>query len=276
MAVSANGRKYMQLTKRLRAALAAGAAVAGLGAMGLVSAAPALADTPISSSPFTWDSQSWCDTYHGNIGCTGNQSVSSPDFNTTFEPAEDGISANGYFNMHMDNPGGTIISGADNSQTQFTIPYGSSFSEKLNLTCNSAGTKIAGWPAFWTDGSATGSNFAPGEIDVAEGLDGAVHYGIHFENSGGTEGSIGGTYPGGPLCGVHTYGAVWSGTGSTAKVAFYLDGTWIDKVTSADMGVAMFTDAQQVINDYGSGPEGGPDVFGSIDQVQSFSPTSSG
>jgi hypothetical protein len=265
----------MTLPNRWRAALASVIAVAGLGVMGLTAAAPALADTPISSSPFTWDSQSWCDTYHGNIGCTGNQSVSSPDFNTTFEPAEDGISANGYFNMHMDNPGGTIISGADNSQTQFTMSYGSSFSEKLNLACNTSGTKIAGWPAFWTDGSASGSNFAPGEIDIAEGLNGSVHYGIHYQNAGGTEGSLGGTYPGNPLCGVHTYGVIWN-SNSGGHVAFYLDGTWIASITSAEMGVAMFTDSQQIINDYGSGPEGGPDVFGSIDQVQFFSPTSQG
>jgi hypothetical protein len=246
---------------------------AGIIAAGILSAGPAIADTPVTN-PQPWAGQNWCPTYHGNAGCFNNQSVTSPDFNTTFEPAEDGISANGYFNMHMDNPGGNIISGAFNSQTQFTVPYGSTFGIKLNLPCNSAQTKIAGWPAAWTDATSGGITFSGGEIDIAEGLNGAVHYGIHFINSGGTEGSLGGTYPGNPLCGVHDYGVIWSGTGSTAKVAFYKDGVWVAKETSADMGVPMFTDDQNFIVDYGSGPEGGPDVFGSIMQAQAFSLTS--
>jgi hypothetical protein len=267
----------MIVSKRWRAALTVAAAGGGLTAMLALGAAPALADTPVTS-PQAYAGQNWCPTFHGDIGCSGVQTptqLGQPLFNSNFDPAQDGISANGYFNMHMVDNSGVISAGAFNSQTQFTVAYGNDITEKLNLACNAAGTKIAGWPAFWTD-ATTGTFPQGGEIDIAEGLNGAVHYGIHFQNAGGTEGSIGGTYPGGPLCGVHTYGVIWSGTGSTAKVAFYLDGTWIDKVTSADMGVPMFTDAQNVINDYGSGSDGGPDVFGSIDQVQAYSTTSIG
>jgi hypothetical protein len=39
------------------------------------------------------------------------------------------------------------------------------------------------------------------------------------------------------------------------------------------MGVPMFTDPQQVIVDYGFDSDGGPDVFPSTMQLESFSAT---
>jgi hypothetical protein len=249
-----------------------------LGASAALVAAPLLASAPASATitpvPFSYAGESWCATFHGNNGCDNVQTPSSlgqPLFNSNFDPAQDTISGkNGYPTMTMVDNGGTISTGAFNGQTQFTVPYGSTITEKLNLPCNSAGTKVAGWPAFWTDGSGSGSNFLPGEIDIAEGLNGSVNYGIHYQNASGQPANLGGTYPGNPLCGVNTFEAIWN-SNSGGHVAFYLNGTWINSFDSAQMGVPMFTDAQQVINDYASGSDGGPDVFGSAMQVESYS-----
>lgn len=257
----------MNKIRRTATAAFAFAVVAG----GVLTGTPAFADNPVPA-PFTApavnSSVSWCPSYHGLSGCGNVQSPSSPAFNIPFDPAQVTTSGkNGYVNLTMT----ATKTGAFNTQTRESFPIGSTFAEKIIFPCTSSNT-IAGWPAFWTDGTATGSNFAPGEIDIAEGLHGAVKGNIHFKNAQGTEGSLGNTYPG-TLCGTaHTYAAIWDST----KVAFYLDGVWQWKFTPADMGVPMFTDNQWVINDYGSGSFGATDVFPSTMQVQKFSTTSVG
>ncbi|MGV9271444.1 glycoside hydrolase family 16 protein [Kitasatospora sp. NPDC003701] len=103
---------------------------------------------------------------------------------------------------------------SSNGKAEFT--YGA-FEARIHLPA--AGSQIANWPAFWTDGH----NWpADGEMDVMEGLGGQACYHYHSP-SGGPGGCATGDYSG-----WHTYGAEWK----PGSVTYYYDGKQVGQITT--------------------------------------------
>lgn len=245
-----------------RRALAALAPVALVAAL----AAPALADNPVGA-PFTATNVnpdvSWCPNFHAdNGGCSADNQTQTFE-NVPYVHAQVTTSgANGYINLNRTTTQGSAV----NTQGQESWPSGTTIGEKLNIACGSMGIP-KGWFAYWTD-SLPGAS-GGGEMDIAEGLDNSLKWGIHI-------GSIalptsGNAYP--DQCGVHDFKVVWD----SAKAAFYEDGVWQGKVTPADVtavgGSGWITANQRVIDDYGvcsqswCNPSG---IQPSLDQIQQF------
>lgn len=204
----------------------------------------------VATGPLAWNGATWCPSYHTWNGC--NMIQSPAQYNVSFDPAQVTL-ANNQFTLAM-NPAGTS-SGAVNTQDNTTYPLGSSWAEMITLPCNSAG-QIENWPAFWTDGTV-GTWPGNGEIDILEGERGHATWTVHYVNAQGQPAEIGGT-PAGDWCGTHVYAATWT----AAAVTVWWDGVQVGQVTAAQMGVPMFTDNQNLINDYGAGSDGGPVVGG--------------
>jgi hypothetical protein len=214
------------------------------------SCAPAAAAT----GPVAWNGATWCPSYHTWSGCNTVQNPAQ--FTSSFDPAQVTADTTG-FTLAM-NAAGTV-SGAVNTQAHTTYPVGSSWSEKITLPCDSQG-RVENWPAFWTDGTS-GTWPGNGEIDILEGLGGHATWTVHYVNAAGQHAQSGGT-PAGNWCGTHTYSAAWT----TTAVTVTWDGAQVGQVTAAQMGVPMFSDNQNLINDYGAGTPGGP-VTGGVSMI---------
>ncbi|MER8184837.1 family 16 glycosylhydrolase [Kitasatospora sp. NPDC094015] len=101
-----------------------------------------------------------------------------------------------------------------NGKAQFT--YGA-FEARIYLPA--AGSNVANWPAFWTDGQ----NWpADGENDIMEGLGGKACY--HYHSPSGGPGSC----APGTFTGWHTYGAEWA----PGSVTYYYDGVKVGQITT--------------------------------------------
>jgi beta-glucanase (GH16 family) len=101
-----------------------------------------------------------------------------------------------------------------NGKAEYT--YGA-FEARIYLPA--AGTKIANWPAFWTDGQSWP---ADGENDIMEGLGGQACY--HYHSPSGGPGSC----AAGDYTGWHTYGAEWA----PGSVTYYYDGKKVGQITT--------------------------------------------
>ncbi|MFD7989765.1 family 16 glycosylhydrolase [Kitasatospora indigofera] len=121
-----------------------------------------------------------------------------------------------------------------NGKAQFT--YGA-FEARIYLPA--AGTTIANWPAFWTDGQNWPTD---GEMDIMEGLGGDACYHYHSP-SGGPGGCAPGNYSG-----WHTYGAEWK----PGSVTYYYDGKQVGQITTG-----ISSSPQYLILNNAVSPEGG-------------------
>ncbi|MFG2818181.1 family 16 glycosylhydrolase [Kitasatospora sp. NPDC048365] len=102
-----------------------------------------------------------------------------------------------------------------------------------------AGSGIANWPAFWTDGQ----NWpADGELDVVEGLSGQACYHVH-----GPAGASGGCARGN-YTGWHIFGADWE----PGSVTYYYDGAKIGRITTGVTASPQFL----ILNNAVGGPGG--------------------
>lgn len=217
----------------------AGFLLAGLGAMAYA-----------ATGPVAWDGAVWCPSYHTWSGCS---TVQSPgQYTVSFDPAQVTAHAAG-FTLTMNEA--VTSSGAVNTQDHTTYPIGSVFAQTITLPCDSSG-RIENWPAFWTDGTS-GTWPGNGEIDILEGQHGHATWTVHYVNAAGQNAQISGTPPG-DWCGTHDYAATWT----ARAITFTWDGSQVGQATAAQMGVPMFTDNQNVIDDYGQGPYGGPSAGG--------------
>jgi hypothetical protein len=233
--------------------VAAGAAV-----MTLLAGLPAASASV--TAPFAWGGVTWCPSYHTYNGC--NTVQSPPQYTVSFDPAQvsdSGLPASVNLTMNA----AATASGAFNTWGNKTWTPSATWTEAINVPCNSAG-KIENWPAFWTVGTV-GSWPADGEIDIFEGLQGNATWTVHYLNAQGWSAAITATVPGN-WCGTHTYSATWT----TSAITFTWAGRQVGQVTAAQMGVPMFTDPQYAINDYGAGIYGGPTTGGAVMQVQNF------
>ncbi len=96
------------------------------------------------------------------------------------------------------------------------------------------------WPAWWTDGE--GVNWpATGEIDIMEGLSGALQYHVHTSCTGSGSGNIA---VAGDTSGWHTYAADWE----PGSVTFYYDGNDVGAMTTASNGCMPNTPQFLILN----------------------------
>jgi len=216
--------------------------------------APADASTTVSA-PFTWEGASWCPNYYGSKygGTCGAPTLSGTGSSAAFYPSQviySGSSSPIYLQMNARH----TETGAFNTQTQETWSAPAELSEQISLPCNNS-SQVENWPAFWL--VTTGAWPAGGEIDVMEGLNGAVQWHYHYLTASGADGSVGGPVPGFTGCGTHTYAVNWT----TSAITIYYDGTQVATVTPAEIGVPIASGPMFVVNDYAASSQyGGPTV----------------
>ena len=204
------------------------------------------------AGPFTWDGATWCPAFQTWYGCTG--AVTPHYYTAEFAPGQ--VSADG---PDLDLSMNAAATESGSATSQDTSPIGSVLSEQITLPCNAAG-QIENWPAFWAD-HTVGAWPLNGEIDIMEGLGGRASASVHYQDAAGAAKVIT-IYPPGDWCGTHLYSA----TRDSTAVTFTWDGQQVGQVTTAEMGVPMFTDPLRVINDYGAGKWGGP-VAGGVSMI---------
>jgi beta-glucanase (GH16 family) len=122
---------------------------------------------------------------------------------------------------------------------QFKYGY---FEARIHVPASSSGTRIANWPAWWTNGESWPTD---GENDVMEGLSGSACY--HFHSP---QGGPGRCVPG-DFTGWHNYGALWE----PGKVTYYYDDKVVGTITSG-----ITTSPMYLILNYGTSPKYGGDV----------------
>jgi hypothetical protein len=252
---------------KLRFAKAAGM-VATVPAIVLLGAMPAQAIT----GPFTWESESWCPSYHDYTGDC-NTTQSPIQFSVSFAPSQVSLSGSPFVVDLAMNASATE-SGADNTLGYETWAPTSSTSvtvtEELTLPCNSSG-QIYNWPAFWMVGTV-GSWPTDGEIDIAEaggtgGGGGVLTWSYHFTNPQNGDAEVITGAPSGNWCGTNTYSVTWS----TSAVTISWNGTQVADIT-ASASVPIVSDPMYVINDYGASTTyAGPVQGGETMVVDSFS-----
>jgi hypothetical protein len=223
------------------------------------------ASASMLSRPFTWQGISWCPTFYAYEGCnefersgTGSSAAFSPS-----QVTYSGNSAPIYLRMNSN----ATRTGAIDTQTTQLYDAPATLSETVTLPCTESG-QVDNWPAFWI--VTTGSWPAGGEIDVMEGLSGAVYWHYHYLSASGVDSSVGGPVNGFDGCGTHTYEVNWT----TSAINFYYDGTNVGTVTPGEIGVPIASGPMFVVNDYAASSEyGGPTVGNVNMEVADFTAT---
>jgi len=134
--------------------------------------------------------------------------------------------------------GGIVSTNPDDGQPghggyQFTYGYAES---KIYLPASSS--KIANWPAWWTNGQSWPTD---GEMDIMEGLGGLACF--HFHYTGGAPGGC----ATGNYSGWHTYGANWQ----PGSVTYYYDGIQVGKITTGITSMPMYLILENSTGSYG-------------------------
>jgi beta-glucanase (GH16 family) len=176
----------------------------------------------------------------------------NPSELAAYDPAQVTVSG-GYLNLSLvENPvtlngdtyayrSGMIQTNGRIGQTplhEFTF---GAFEARINLPA-ARRTRIANWPAWWTDGQNWPID---GEMDIMEGLSGNAAY--HFHNAEtGAEGE--GDFVPGDFTGWHTYGANWQ----EGSITFYYDGIEVGTITNGITSSPMY-----LILNYATGGSGG-------------------
>jgi hypothetical protein len=222
-------------------------------------ASAAAAAAPVSA-PFTWENQKWCPTYWGGDGCDAVQTTGYSS--AAFSPSQVSESSN-QISLTMNST--ETQTGAFNSAPYEVFDAPATFSESINLPCNSS-KQIENWPQVWL--TTTGSWPAGGEIDVVEGLSGVPYWHYHYDNASGVSSQVGGKLSGFNGCGSHSYTVHWT----SSSITFYYDGKQAGEVTPAEIGVPIAPGPMQLINDYAASSEyGGPITGGVSMKVTSYS-----
>jgi beta-glucanase (GH16 family) len=225
---------------------------------------PVEAGIPVSA-PFTWQAISWCPTYREISGCDRTQQNGTGSSATFYPSQVTWEQGSNFISLKMN--ASASRTGAFNTQESEVWNAPASLSEQINLPCNSFG-KIENWPAFWLD--TAGSWPAGGEIDVMEGLNGAVAWHYHYLNRFGANSAIGSTLPAFSGCGTHTYSVNWT----TSAITIYYDGKQAGRVTPSEIGVPIASGPMYVVNDYAASSFfGGPTVGNVNMEVLKFTAT---
>lgn len=139
--------------------------------------------------------------------------------------------SNGTLNLTLGDSSGALVS--TNGKFQFTYGY-----VEARIDLPAAGSQIANWPAFWTDGQSWPTD---GEMDVMEGLGGSACYHFHSD-AGGPGGCAAGEYSG-----WHTYGAYWQ----PGSVTYYYDGKDVGTITDGITAQPMYLILENSGGSYG-------------------------
>jgi beta-glucanase (GH16 family) len=100
---------------------------------------------------------------------------------------------------------------------------------------------VANWPAWWT----SGQNWpVTGEIDMAEGLSGAMTANYHSRHDDFSSGPFSS-----PYTGWHVFGVLWT----TSYVTYYYDGTQVENYTKGIASAPNYVILQNAV-----GGSGGP------------------
>jgi len=106
-----------------------------------------------------------------------------------------------------------------------------------------SGTRIANWPAVWTDGQTWPTD---GEDDIMEGLSGQACY--HFHSPSGGPGAC----PAAGYVGWHTFASDWE----PGSVTYYYDGVQVGQITTGITASPMYL----ILSNTVSSTYGGPTV----------------
>ena len=165
----------------------------------------------------------WSDEFNGTrldttkwrpgwFNATGGRRISA-------EEAQGYSSANvtepgdGYLHLRLSRLGAVVSSNPHDGRPSGGFEFTGTAALEARIYTPGAGSRIANWPAWWTDGQVWPKD---GEIDVMEGLGGQACYHTHTP-SGAPGGCVTAITPG-----WHTYGAMWNPSAHT--VTFYYDG----------------------------------------------------
>ncbi len=125
------------------------------------------------------------------------------------------VDANGLeLKLNANRTGGIVSSDPTDGQSghtgfQVAPSAGRPVYVEYTATLPASGSQIANWPALWLTGQAWPMN---GEIDVMEGF-GSSQFHIEYGPNAGSVSNPGGV--GGSTADTHTYGVLWSTTGTT-------------------------------------------------------------
>ncbi|MFB7243788.1 family 16 glycosylhydrolase [Streptomyces populi] len=188
------------------------------------------------------DGSKWNSNWFGCSGCV-TKPVNSAEA-SAYSPSQVSVSDGSLHLKLIEQPttvGGKTypyVSGLVNSNGKAQFTYGAF---EARIYAPSSGTKMANWPAFWTDGQNWPTD---GEMDILEGLGGSACYHFHSD-AGGPGGCASGTYSGG----WHTFGAEWK----QGSVTYYYDGKQVGQITSGITSAPMYLILNNGINPDHSG-----------------------
>jgi beta-glucanase (GH16 family) len=169
------------------------------------------------------------------LGCTKciTPPVQKSNELAAYDPAQVTVS-NGALNLSLISKPVTVSgkyypyrSGMVQSHDKKWFKYGY-FEARIFLPIDGATSKIANWPAWWTNGEDWPYD---GENDIMEGLSGGDPC-YHFHSPSGGPGGCKKGY----FAGTHIYGALWE----PGKVRYYYDGVYVGTITSGITSSPMY------------------------------------